>query len=76
MSQTTVSRVLTNRPGVKEETPQKVLEIIDKFGNYPNHFTQSLRTQKTSILGLVIYHQAQDIFSRHNSLMTIMEIAT
>ncbi len=50
----TVSRVLNNVDVVNEETKKKVLEAIDKLGYRPNIVARSLKTQKTSTIGIII----------------------
>ncbi len=50
----TVSRVLNDVDVVNEETKKKVLEVIDKLSYRPNIVARSLKTQKTSTIGIVI----------------------
>ena len=50
----TVSRVLNNVDVVNEDTKKKVLEAISKLGYRPNIIARSLKTQKTSTIGIII----------------------
>ncbi|NMM61598.1 LacI family transcriptional regulator [Clostridium sp. P21] len=50
----TVSRVLNDVDVVNEETKKKVLEAINKLGYRPNIVARSLKTQKTSTIGIII----------------------
>jgi len=54
VSNTTISRVLSNNGYVSKETRQKVLEIINKKKYIPNILARSLRTNKTNTFGLII----------------------
>jgi LacI family transcriptional regulator len=50
----TVSRVLNDIDVVNEDTKKKVVEAIAKLGYRPNIIARSLKTQKTSTIGIVI----------------------
>ena len=50
----TVSRVLNNKPDVKDETKQKVLHIVKELGYQPNNNARGLVLNKTFTLGLII----------------------
>jgi LacI family transcriptional regulator len=54
VSTATVSRVLTNRPGVGDSTRQRVLDAVERLGYRPNAVARSLRVESTYTLGLVI----------------------
>lgn len=54
VSRGTVNRALYNKPGINEETKQKILEVVDELGYYPNHTAQSLATGKTNTVGLIV----------------------
>ena len=55
VSQATVSRVLRGDPRVNEELRQRVLAVIEKHGYVPDARAQSLRSQRSGILGLVVH---------------------
>ncbi|WP_024833666.1 LacI family DNA-binding transcriptional regulator [Ruminiclostridium josui] len=54
VSKTTVSRVINNQPGVREETRIKVQEAIKKLNYVPNHVARSLVSRKTGVIGVVL----------------------
>lgn len=54
ISKSTVSRVLTGNPNVKEETRQKVLEFASKVDYQKNLFASNLATQKSNQIGTTV----------------------
>ena len=50
----TVSRVLNDIDVVNEDTKKKVLDAIKKLGYRPNIVARSLKTQRTSTIGILI----------------------
>lgn len=54
VSQATVSRVLNNKPNVREETRRRVLDVIEEVGYVPNAEARSLVTNRTAKIGLVV----------------------
>ena len=54
VSRSTVSRVINADINVKEETRQKVLQVIQSINFQPNLAARSLAAGRTSIIGLVI----------------------
>ncbi|MDF2985862.1 MAG: transcriptional regulator [Eubacterium sp.] len=56
VSKTTVSRVINNQPGVREDTRIKVLEAIEKLNYIPNQAARSLVSRKAGVIG-VIYNE-------------------
>ncbi len=53
VSVSTVSRVLNDKPDVKEETRQKVNEAINRLGYSPNLAARGLVLQKASVIGFI-----------------------
>lgn len=53
VSQTTVSRVLQNKPNVREETRQRVLEVLRGTGYVPNEQARAMRLKRTGVIGVV-----------------------
>ncbi len=56
----TVDRVLHKRGEVKEETRQKVLDIVEELGYTPNIFAKSLSSKKTIRIAIVIPDSSDD----------------
>jgi len=54
VSPMTVSRVLNRRPGVKEETRRRVLDIVQRLGYRPSLVARSLVTKRSETLGVII----------------------
>ncbi|MGQ9487638.1 MAG: LacI family DNA-binding transcriptional regulator [Armatimonadota bacterium] len=61
VSQATVSRVLRGDPRVNEEMRQRVLEVIRQHGYVPDARAQSLRSQRTGMLGLVVHRSPKQL---------------
>lgn len=61
VSQATVSRVLRGDPRVNEELRQRVLEVIRQHGYVPDARAQSLRSQRTGTLGLVVHRSPKQL---------------
>ncbi len=54
VSTATVSRALTDRPGVSSETRRRVRRSAKRLGYRPNAVARSLRVERTRTLGLVV----------------------
>lgn len=54
VSITTVSRVLNNHPHVREETRQKVLDVLRELNYVPNANAGSLARKSTSIIAVLV----------------------
>lgn len=54
VSTATVSRVLANKPHVSPKLKQKVWTAVEKLDYRPNLIARSLRSQKSSTLGLIV----------------------
>ena len=55
VSRGTVDKVLNGRPGVKEETKQKVLQIAKELNYHPNFLGKALVQSKTPLkIGVVL----------------------
>ncbi|KZL90157.1 LacI family DNA-binding transcriptional regulator [Clostridium magnum] len=53
VSRSTVSRAISNSPGVGDELRKKVLDFVDKIGYKPNTIAQSLSKGKINIIALI-----------------------
>jgi LacI family transcriptional regulator len=51
----TVSYVVNKKDLVADKTKKKVLRAIEKLGYEPNFIARSLRTKKTSTIGVIVY---------------------
>lgn len=54
VSTATVSRVMANKPHVREEVRKKVMAVVDQLGYRPNLVAQNLRAQQSKIIGLIV----------------------
>jgi LacI family transcriptional regulator len=54
VSKATVSTILNNKPGISEETRERVLKVIQRLNYRPNEIARSLIIKKTKSIGLVI----------------------
>ena len=86
VSQTTVSFVLNNKPGVgiADETRARIEEAVEQLGYRPNVAAQTLRTNRTNLIGLIsdviattpyagqIIEGAQDAAWAHGQLLLLM----
>ena len=54
VSTATVSRVLANKPHVRQEVKAHVMEVVKKLNYRPNRVARSLRSQKSTIIGLIV----------------------
>lgn len=63
VSRATVSRVINNYPHISPEVRERVQRIIDQTGYQPNLAARSLASNRTNIVGLIVPHTTQDIFS-------------
>lgn len=53
VSQTTVSRVLQNKPNVRESTRERVLAVLQGTGYVPNEQARAMRLRRTGTIGVV-----------------------
>lgn len=61
---TTVSRVLNNHSDVKEETRQKILEIMDQYNYIPNNSARNLKRNTSNNIGLLVKGIHNPFFSK------------
>ena len=54
VSTATVSRVLANKPHVRQEVKARVINVVKKLNYRPNRVARSLRSQKSTIIGLIV----------------------
>lgn len=53
VSKTTVSRVINNQVGVKEDTRINVLDAIEKLNYIPNQAARNLASRKSGVIGVI-----------------------
>lgn len=63
VSRATVSRVINGYPHITAEVRERVESVIEQTGYRPNRIAQSLASQKSGIIGLVIPHVANTVFT-------------
>lgn len=61
VSAQTVSNVINGRGGFTEPTRVKVERAIDKLGFQPNRYAQSLRSQRTGLIGFDLVRRQLDV---------------
>jgi LacI family transcriptional regulator, fructose operon transcriptional repressor len=59
----TVSRVLSNKPYVTAELQERVLAAVRKLGYRPNQVARSLRSQQSTVLGLIVSDVCNPFFT-------------
>jgi LacI family transcriptional regulator len=64
VSKTTVSRVLTGSTNVSSLTRTRVLEAVDRLDYRVNVAARSLRTARSSLVGLLVPAISNDVFGR------------
>lgn len=74
ISISTVSRALRGAPEINKETRKNVISMAEKLNYEPNQIAQSLRTQKTHTLGIIVPDLVTHFFS--SNISGIQEVAT
>jgi DNA-binding LacI/PurR family transcriptional regulator len=64
VSSATVSRVLSNKPHVREELKERVLRVVQDLGYEPNRVARSLRVQRSKVIGLIISDVRNSFFQQ------------
>ncbi len=64
VSSATVSRVLANKPHVREELKERVLRVVQDLGYEPNRVARSLRVSRSSVIGLIISDVRNSFFQQ------------
>lgn len=73
ISPSTVSRALSNHPDISDETKEKVKALAEKLHYAPNPIAQSLKSNRTSTIGILVPEIKHDFFS--SAISGIEEIA-
>lgn len=70
VSASTVSRVINNKPGIRESTRRRVQELLDEYGYTPDIAARGLATQASRFVGILI----EDIrVSHHTESVYVIE---
>jgi DNA-binding LacI/PurR family transcriptional regulator len=67
----TVSKVLTGRRYVSDETRKKVLSVVTELQYKPNFLARGLASDRTNLVGLVLSFDPHDLFADPNLLQLI-----
>jgi len=82
----TVSRVVNNDPGVREETRARVQAAIDALGYRPNRAARMMRNQKSGVIGFIsdevvtqpyageLLRGAQEVASEHDRVLMVVNV--
>jgi LacI family transcriptional regulator, galactose operon repressor len=73
ISASTVSRALNDHPDIKEETKNQVKKLAKKLNYSPNLIAQSLKSNKTTVIGVIVPEIKHDFFS--SAISGIEEVA-
>jgi DNA-binding LacI/PurR family transcriptional regulator len=73
ISPSTVSRALHNNPDVKQETKELVRKVAEELHYIPNPIAQSLKSSKTTTIGVMVPEIKHDFFS--SAISGIEEVA-
>ena len=69
----TIDRALRNRPGIKTETREMILQKVLEYGYKPNIVARNLKTRRTSEVGLVVHDLDNEFFGEF--VNAVQEIA-
>jgi DNA-binding LacI/PurR family transcriptional regulator len=73
ISPSTVSRALHDHPDIKKETKELVKKVAEELRYVPNPIAQSLKSNKTTTIGVIVPEIEHDFFS--SAISGIEEIA-
>ncbi len=73
ISPSTVSRALIDHPDVRNETKERVRHLATKLRYFPNPIAQSLKSNQTRTLGVIVPEIKHDFFS--SAISGIEEVA-
>ena len=73
ISPSTVSRALSDHPDINSDTKKRVKKIAKEFKYRPNPIAQSLKNNRTTIIGVIVPEIKHDFFS--SAISGIEEVA-
>lgn len=63
VSTMTVSRVMSGKGYVNENTRERVMQAVQQLGYYPNHLARGLVTKKSGIIGVLLTNMRNPVYS-------------
>jgi LacI family transcriptional regulator len=73
ISASTVSRALSDHPDIKSETKELVRKVAKELRYFPNPIAQSLKSNRTTTIGIIVPEIKHDFFS--SAISGIEEVA-
>jgi len=73
ISPSTVSRALSDHPDIKDETKERVRKVAKELRYSPNPIAQSLKSSRTTTIGVIVPEIKHDFFS--SAISGIEEVA-
>jgi LacI family transcriptional regulator len=73
ISPSTVSRALSDHPDINTDTKKKIKKLAKEFNYKPNPIAQSLKNNKTTIIGVIVPEIKHDFFA--SAISGIEEVA-
>lgn len=61
ISPATVSRGLSDHPGISKKTKKKIVDMVEQMGYRSNHFARNLRQKQTNTIGVMV-HELKSTF--------------
>ena len=55
ISPATVSRGLSDHPGISKKTKKKIFDMVEQLGYRSNHFARNLRQRETKTIGVMVH---------------------
>lgn len=55
ISPATVSRGLSDHPGISKKTKKKISDMVEQMGYRSNHFARNLRQKQTQTIGIIVH---------------------
>jgi LacI family transcriptional regulator len=60
----TIDRAFRNRPGIKEETRERILAAAKEHGYKPNILARNLKNRRTNEVGLIVHDLENEFFAQ------------
>ena len=76
ISPSTVSRALSDHGDIGRETKEKVKALAEKMHYAPNPIAQSLKSNRTSTIGILVPEIKHDFFLRPSAVLKKLHIST